>query len=250
MTALLNSTALLPIALAATDPLLEKVVSTRETLVMLNVDIGKAFGKAIAPAHVEPLRHDEFWALYAEPLAQHIKSKCGYATDRSVIVCMRTANLVAAGKSVPTRTTVKKKSGADKPLSDTAYTVQLLEAQKAAGLTIVRPGNGGDNRTPAQIAEAAAKAATDAADAAKKAAAAGVQVPPVAPVEPAPQVPAKGNDANPKGPDVPPTIDLAKVREDAAATIMGSAKHGDLLLRAVKSKKAALIKWLEDATKA
>jgi len=245
---LLNSTSLLPVALAATDAILGKVRTAREKIVTFNVDIGEAFGKAIAAAHVEPLAFVPFCLAYEEPLLIHCKAALGYLSGNALQVMLRTANLVAAGKAVPTRAAVIKANGKEKPLSDTAYLLQLREAQRKAGLTVIKEGCGGDNRSPEQIAEAAAKAATEAAAKASTAAVAAAAAGKPAPVIPAPQV--VGKPAAPAAPPVAAPIDTAKAREDAAAAIMGSAKHGDLLLQAVKTRKAALIKWLQEKPKA
>jgi hypothetical protein len=244
-----NVSALLPAALAATDCHLLKVRGAQEKIVTLNVDIGRAFGEAIAAAHAEPLGYVAFIALYEAPLMAHCKAALGYVTANAGQVMLRAANLAAAGKAIPTRAAVVKKSGKEKPLSDTAYLDLLREAQRKAGLTVAKPGCGGDNRSPEAIAEAATKAAAEAtakaATAAATAAAAGKPVPAPAPV-PAPQVAGKPASADP----VPPTIDVKKAREDAAAMLMGNAKNGDLLLQALTSRKAALIQWLQAKPKA
>jgi pyruvate/2-oxoglutarate dehydrogenase complex dihydrolipoamide acyltransferase (E2) component len=236
-----NVSALLPAALAATDPHLLKVRGAQEKIVTLNVDIGKAFGAAIAAAHVEPLGYVAFCLAYEVPLMAHCKAALGYVSGNAGQVMLRAANLTAAGKAVPTRAAVLKKSGAEKPLSDTAYLELLRDAQRKAGLTVIKAGSGGDNRTDAQKAEAAAKAATAAAEAAAKAPAAAAPA-----AAPAPQVVGKPATA----PAVPPAIDLKKAREDAAAMLMGNAKNGDLLLQALTSRKAALIAWLQEKPKA
>ena len=236
-----NVSALLPAALAATDPHLLKVRGAQEKIVTLNVDIGKAFGAAIAAAHVEPLGYVAFCLAYEVPLMAHCKAALGYVSGNAGQVMLRAANLTAAGKAVPTRAAVLKKSGAEKPLSDTAYLELLRDAQRKAGLTVIKAGSGGDKRTDAQKAEAAAKAATAAAEAAAKAPAAAAPA-----AAPAPQVVGKPATA----PAVPPAIDLKKAREDAAAMLMGNAKNGDLLLQALTSRKAALIAWLQEKPKA
>jgi len=243
-----NVSALLPAALAATDPFLSKVRTAIEKIVTLNVDIGSAFGAAIAPAHVVPLAYVPFCQAYETALADHYRAALGTLSANSLQVMLRAANLVAAGKAVPTRAAVIKKSGKAKPLSDTAYLELLREAQRKAGLTVVKEGSGGDHRTPEQIAAAAATAAAAAATAAATAAKAGVEVPaPAAPAAPAPAAPAA---PAPAAPPVAPAIDTEKLREDAAAMLMGNAKNGDLLLKALKTRKAALIAWLAEKPKA
>jgi len=240
-----NVEALLPVALAATDPFLQKAKGAQEKIVTLNVEIGKAFGAAIAAAHVEPLGYTAFCDAYEGALMNHCKAVLGYVTGNAGQVMLRAANLQAAGKAIPTRAAVLKKSGAEKPLSDTAYLELLREAQRKAGLSVIKAGSGGDNRTDAQKAEAAAKAAAAAAEAAAKAPA--PVAPPAAPVPP--QVAGKPASAD-SAPPVPPAIDTKKAREDAAAMLMGNAKNGDLLLRALTSRKAALIAWLQEKPKA
>jgi hypothetical protein len=237
-----NTPALLPAALAATDPILGKVRSAQEKIVTLNVDIGEAFGKAIAPAHVEPLDFIAFCAAYQEPLQRHCQAALGYVSGNAVQVMLRTANLAAAAQKIPTRAAVLKKSGKEKPLSDTAYLELLRDAQRKAGLTVAKPGSCGDRKSEAATE---AKEATGKANPAAPAAVAAAAAKPV----PAPQVAGKpaGADA---APAVPPTVDLKKVREDAATMLMGNAKNGDLLLQALTSRKAALIQWLQEKPKA
>jgi hypothetical protein len=232
-------------ALAATDPFLGKVRGAQEKIVTLNVDIGRAFGTAIAaPDPLGPLGYVDFCVLYQDPLAAHYRAVLGNPSGSALQVMMRAANLAAAGKAIPTRAAVEKKNGKEKPLSDTAYLEVLREAQRKAGLTVVKPGCGGDNRSDAQKAEAAAKAATEAAAKAAAATAAAAKA-----GVPAPQVPAKAAAAT-GAPAVPPTVDLKKAREDAAAMLMGNAKNGDLLIKALVSRKAALIAWLQAEPKA
>jgi hypothetical protein len=237
--ALLNTTALLPAALAACDPILGKVRTAQEKIVTLNVDIGKAFGDAIAAAHAEPLDFIAFCAAYQEPLQRHCQAALGYVSGNAVQVMLRTANLAAAAKPIPTRAAVLKKSGKAKPLSDTAYLELLRDAQRKAGLTVAKAGSGGDRKS---VAATDAKEATGKANPAAPAAVAAAAAKPV----PAPQVAGKPAAADP----VPPTVDLKKVQEDAAAMLMGNAKNGDLLLQALKTRKAALIAWLSEKPKA
>jgi hypothetical protein len=246
-----NVSALLPAALAATTPFLSKVRGAQEKIVTLNVDIGKAFGEAIAAAHAEPLAYTAFCDTYQAPLQRHCIEALGYLSANALQVMLRTANLAAASKAIPTRAAVLKRNGKEKPLSDTAFLDLLRDAQRKAGLTVAKPGCGGDNRSPEQIAEAATKAAAEAAAKAAAAAKAGAPVAaPVAPVAPvAPPVAGKP-DAAPVAPPVAPTIDVKKAREDAAAMLMGNAKNGDLLLQALTSRKAALIQWLQAKPKA
>ena len=111
---LLNSAAILPAALAATDPILLKVRASQEKIVTMNVDIGKAFGLAIAAAHVEPLGFIAFCEAYQAPLQAHCQTALGYVSGNAVQVMLRTANLAAAGKAIPTRAAVVKKSGGTK----------------------------------------------------------------------------------------------------------------------------------------
>ena len=238
---LLNSAAILPAALAATDPILLKVRASQEKIVTLNVDLGKAFGAAIAAAHVEPLGYIAFCEAYQAALGTHCQTALGYVSGNALQVMLRTANLVAAGKKVPTRDAVVKKNGKEKPLSDTAFLDLLRDAQRKAGLTVAKAGSGGDRKSEAATE---AKEATGKANPAAPAAVAAAAAKPV----PAPQV--AGKPAADGAPAVPPTVDLKKVQEDAAAMLMGNAKNGDLLLQALKTRKAALIAWLQEKPKA
>jgi hypothetical protein len=190
---------------------------------------------------VEPLGFIAFCEAYQAPLQAHCQAALGYVSGNAVQVMLRTANLAAAAKAIPTRAAVVKKSGSTKPLSDTAYLDLLREAQRKAGLTVAKAGSGGDRKSEAA---ADAKEATGKANPTAPAAVAAAAAKPV----PAPQV--AGKPAADGAPAVAPTVDLKKVQEDAAAMLMGNAKNGDLLLQALTSRKAALIAWLQEKPKA
>lgn len=244
-----TTTALSPLdaALAAMDPILDKVHKSIEAQTSLHVDLGRAFGASIRPQHNEPLDHPTFTAKYADAIAAHYKARIGYLTGQAHNVIVRVANLSAAGKTIPTRAAIQKKNGKVKPVSDSDYLVALVEAQQKAGLAVSKAGSGGARR--GAVAEAA-KAETGKANPATPEA----QVSPVvqaaaAKVEAAKTATdaAKAPSATPATPETkaPSAADVKKAREDAAAMIMGNAKLGDLLLRTVTSRKAALIAWME-----
>lgn len=226
-------------ALAATDPFLDKLNNSLAGIVMITVDVGRAFGTIIAKRHPEPLDWTAFLNMYAAPLAAHVKARTGYTSGNGLQVATRVAHLVSAGCKVPTRAAVLKKSGTEKPLSDTMYLPVLAEAQKKAGLAVAKPGCGGDRKSEAaQVAKVETGKANPASPEAQ---ASPVVQATVAKVEAA----KAGTPAAPVVPPVAPTIDTAKAKEDAAACLMGNAKHADLLLKAIQTRKAALIAWLQ-----
>lgn len=189
------------------------------------VEAGVAFGNETYDGKVLP--YADYISKYETRVTKSLRDTFPAIANVSVEVILRSANLTHNGleEDIPTRREIRNLDGySSKTIGDTVFRDVLKKLQQDAGFTPTRDGNGGSRKGAGRKAKAGKTG------------------------KPVPAAVQQANSAN-SAPAVPPTVDVKKVREDAAASIMGSARHGDMLLAALVKNRKAVITYLEQLLK-
>lgn len=194
----------------------------------ISVEAGVAFGNATYDGKVLP--YADYISKYEARVTKSLRETFPAIANVSVEVILRAANLTHNGleEDIPTRREIRNLDGmSSKTIGDTVFRDVLKKLQQDAGFTPTREGNGGSRKGAGRKAKG------------NKATKGG---------KPVPGAVQAANSAN-SAPAVPPTVDVKKAREDAAASLMGGAKEGDLLLAALQKNRKAVITYLTSLVK-